>query len=94
MPEIDVSIISNGEPAVGCGEPAVTVIAPAIGNAVFNAVGALSGSLLPATDPYGITLDEASIRWAAADGVSETVVATVLLLHEHSVDEIVPGRRA
>ena len=40
IPEIDVSIISNGEPAVGCGEPAVTVIAPAIGNAVFNAVGA------------------------------------------------------
>ena len=45
MPEIDVSIISNGEPAVGCGEPAVTVIAPAIGNAVFNAVGARVRSL-------------------------------------------------
>jgi CO/xanthine dehydrogenase Mo-binding subunit len=39
VPEIDVSIISNGEPAVGCGEPAVTVIAPAVGNAVFNATG-------------------------------------------------------
>jgi CO/xanthine dehydrogenase Mo-binding subunit len=45
IPEIDVSIISNGEPAVGCGEPAVTVIAPAIGNAVFNAVGARVRSL-------------------------------------------------
>jgi isoquinoline 1-oxidoreductase len=45
MPEIDVSIISNGEPAVGCGEPAVTVIAPAIGNAIFNAVGARVRSL-------------------------------------------------
>ena len=40
MPEIDVSIISNGEAPVGCGEPAVTVVAPAIGNAIFNAVGA------------------------------------------------------
>ena len=45
MPEIDVSIISNGEPAVGCGEPAVTLVAPAIGNAIFNAVGARVRSL-------------------------------------------------
>jgi isoquinoline 1-oxidoreductase subunit beta len=45
VPELDISIISNGEAAVGCGEPAVTVIAPAIGNAVFNAVGARVRSL-------------------------------------------------
>ena len=45
MPEIDISIIANGEPAVGCGEPAVTVIAPTIGNAIFNAVGARVRSL-------------------------------------------------
>ena len=45
MPELDISIISNGEPAVGCGEPAVTVIAPAIANAIFNAVGARVRSL-------------------------------------------------
>ena len=45
IPEIDLSIIANGEPAVGCGEPAVTVIAPAIGNAIFNAVGARVRSL-------------------------------------------------
>ena len=45
MPELDISIISNGEPAVGCGEPAVTVVAPAIANAVFNAVGARVRSL-------------------------------------------------
>ena len=25
VPELDVSVIGNGEPAVGCGEPAVTV---------------------------------------------------------------------
>jgi len=45
MPELDISIIANGEPAVGCGEPAVTVIAPAIANAIFNAVGARVRSL-------------------------------------------------
>jgi isoquinoline 1-oxidoreductase subunit beta len=40
MPELDVSIIANGEPPTGCGEPALTVVAPAIANAVFNAVAA------------------------------------------------------
>jgi isoquinoline 1-oxidoreductase subunit beta len=45
VPEVDVSIIANGEAAVGVGEPAVTVIAPAIANAVFNAVGARVRSL-------------------------------------------------
>ena len=40
MPEVAVSVIANGEKATGVGEPAVTVVAPAIGNAVFNAVGA------------------------------------------------------
>ncbi len=45
VPELDVSIISNGETPVGCGEPAVTVVAPAIANAIFNAVGARVRSL-------------------------------------------------
>jgi CO/xanthine dehydrogenase Mo-binding subunit len=45
VPEFDVAIIANGEKATGCGEPAVTVIAPAIGNAIFNAVGARVRSL-------------------------------------------------
>ncbi|MBO0759071.1 MAG: xanthine dehydrogenase family protein molybdopterin-binding subunit, partial [Bradyrhizobiaceae bacterium] len=45
VPELDISIFGNGEPAVGCGEPAVTVVAPAIGNAIFNAVGARVRSL-------------------------------------------------
>jgi len=40
VPVLDISIISNGEPARGCGEPAVTVVGPAIANAVFKAVGA------------------------------------------------------
>ena len=33
-------------------------------------------------------LDQASLRWAAAEGVSETVIAAVLLLHERGVEEI------
>jgi len=45
MPDLDISVIANGEPAVGCGEPAVTVVAPAIANAIFNAVGARVRSL-------------------------------------------------
>ncbi len=40
VPDIEVFIIANGEPARGVGEPAVTVVAPALANAIFNAVGA------------------------------------------------------
>lgn len=40
VPEVAVAVIANGEPATGVGEPAVTVVAPAIGNAIFNASGA------------------------------------------------------
>jgi hypothetical protein len=45
-------------------------------------------SIFPACRIHGITLDEASIRWAAAEGVSETIIAAVLLLHERSVDKV------
>ncbi|MBR0856396.1 xanthine dehydrogenase family protein molybdopterin-binding subunit [Bradyrhizobium liaoningense] len=40
MPEVAVAVIANGEKATGVGEPAVTVVAPAIGNAIFKASGA------------------------------------------------------
>ncbi len=40
VPEVAISVIANGDKATGVGEPAVTVIAPALGNAIFNAVGA------------------------------------------------------
>jgi CO/xanthine dehydrogenase Mo-binding subunit len=40
MPEVAVSVIANGEKPTGVGEPAVTVVAPALANAIFNAVGA------------------------------------------------------
>ena len=39
-PEIDVNIIQNGHYPAGTGEPVVTVVGPAIANAIQAAVGA------------------------------------------------------
>jgi CO/xanthine dehydrogenase Mo-binding subunit len=39
VPEFDVEIIQSGRHPVGVGEPASTVVAPAVANAIFNAVG-------------------------------------------------------
>jgi isoquinoline 1-oxidoreductase len=44
-PEVDVHVVANGDHATGVGEPAVTVVAPALGNAIFNACGARVRSL-------------------------------------------------
>jgi hypothetical protein len=40
-------------------------------------------------NPYGVVLDDASLRWAAAESVSEAVIAAICLLETRSVDEIV-----
>ena len=40
------------------------------------------------TNRFDIPLHPDDVRWAAAEGVSETVIAAVLLLHERSVKEI------
>ena len=37
---------------------------------------------------FGVLLHPDDVRWAAAEGVSEAVIAAVLLLHERSVKEI------
>ena len=50
---------------------------------------ARQGTLGAMGNPYGITLDDASLRWAAAEGVPESVIAAICLLDEKSVDEIV-----
>lgn len=39
-PELDIEFIQSAEPPVGLGEPATTVVGPAIANAVFAATGA------------------------------------------------------
>jgi len=40
VPELDIEFIDSTEAPVGLGEPGTTVVAPAIGNAIFAAVGA------------------------------------------------------
>ncbi|MGY4573651.1 molybdopterin cofactor-binding domain-containing protein [Bradyrhizobium sp. USDA 3256] len=45
LPEVAVNIIANGGKPTGVGEPATTVVAPAVGNAIFSAVGARVRSL-------------------------------------------------
>ena len=44
-PPVEVHIIAHGQHPSGVGEPATTVVGPAIGNAIFNAVGARVRSL-------------------------------------------------
>ncbi len=40
VPELDIEFLASSEPPVGLGEPGTTVVGPAIGNAIFAAVGA------------------------------------------------------
>jgi hypothetical protein len=42
------------------------------------------------TNRFGVLLHPDDVCWAAAEGVSETVIAAVLLLRVRRVDEIVP----
>jgi CO/xanthine dehydrogenase Mo-binding subunit len=39
VPELDIEFVASTETPVGLGEPPTTVVAPAIGNAIFAAVG-------------------------------------------------------
>lgn len=39
IPDLDISFVDSGEVPVGLGEPATTVVGPAIGNAIFAAAG-------------------------------------------------------
>lgn len=45
IPEFDLSFVESDEFPVGLGEPGTTVVAPAIGNAIFNATGVRFRSL-------------------------------------------------
>ncbi len=39
VPEIEVELIQSGHHPSGVGEPASTVVGPAVANAIYNAVG-------------------------------------------------------
>ena len=39
VPEIDVELIGSGHHPSGVGEPASTIVGPAVANAIYNAVG-------------------------------------------------------
>jgi isoquinoline 1-oxidoreductase subunit beta len=39
VPEFDITLIESGRHPVGVGEPASTVVAPAVANALYNAIG-------------------------------------------------------
>ena len=39
VPPIDVELIDSGHHPSGVGEPASTIVAPAVANAIYNAVG-------------------------------------------------------
>ena len=39
-PELDITFVESAEVPVGLGEPATTIVGPAIGNAIYQAVGA------------------------------------------------------
>jgi isoquinoline 1-oxidoreductase len=45
LPELDVSVLETGNYPTGVGEASATVVAPAIANAIFSAVGARVRSL-------------------------------------------------
>lgn len=45
MPELDLAILDSGGFPTGCGEPGVTAVAPAVGNAIARACGARVRSL-------------------------------------------------
>lgn len=45
VPEMDITFAESDEVPVGLGEPGTTVVAPAIGNAIFNATGVRFRSL-------------------------------------------------
>jgi CO/xanthine dehydrogenase Mo-binding subunit len=59
VPDMDIVFVESAEVPVGLGEPPTTVVAPAIGNAIFAAVGARIRHLpIRATD-LRLTLEQA-----------------------------------
>ena len=55
---------------------------------VADASCPLAGYVLAMSNAFGFVLDDASLRRAAVEGVPETVIAAIYLLHERSVGEV------
>jgi hypothetical protein len=53
-----------------------------------DASGPLARYIPVMSNAFGFVLDEASVRRAAVEGVPETVIAAIYLLHERSVGEV------
>ena len=49
------------------------------------ALGPLAGYIAAMTNAFGVILGDASVRRAAEEGVPETVIASIYLLHENSL---------
>jgi hypothetical protein len=69
-----------------------TTVAEARSSA-FDAGSPLARYIEAMTNAFGVVVDRAAVRWAPAEGVTETVIAAVLLLNEMSVDEVVAKLR-
>ncbi|MBN3761429.1 molybdopterin cofactor-binding domain-containing protein [Burkholderia sp. Ac-20365] len=59
VPEMDIAFVESAEVPVGLGEPPTTVVAPAIGNAIFAAVGVRMRHLPIRSTAVKLALDQA-----------------------------------
>jgi isoquinoline 1-oxidoreductase beta subunit len=59
VPEMDIAFVESAEVPVGLGEPPTTVVAPAIGNAIFAAVGVRMRHLPIRASAVKLALDQA-----------------------------------
>lgn len=57
VPDIDVTVVESGNYPVGCGEPGISVVAPAIANAIHMVTGARVRSLPITADKVKAAMD-------------------------------------
>jgi isoquinoline 1-oxidoreductase beta subunit len=59
VPDMDIAFVDSTEAPVGLGEPPTTVVAPAIGNAIYAAVGVRMRHLPVRATDIRLALDQA-----------------------------------